>query len=383
MISYYVIINALDNQAKVKGSDIMKFTAEEFYRLRRILNLGDSVSVLGSNKLGEPVAVQGKIQKLSDGYISIDIPVKQIFKKESKSDANCSVVFHTDLPKQEEVLFFDESNYTVIQKEDFKELKDVNRLFVYAILDKTGKPVFENKDAKRLEDMTKLYGSITELQNKLEHTATVVDDPVTKALRTRIGKQTLIYLGEGVGTKRCVVNAVLGIDKNGDVLVEVQNGYREKTIPVKKDTMIFEETKTGINMIANNNPQNRKEKKMLKEIYDARLSEIEKASRVERFYPDKEAKRTYDELCAQHKKQYDELYRVQKKRAEEQTKSVTSGIASRLFRDSQKRVPEIPMAVKQDMLNKQKQEELKQQEAQKALRKSEEELANTKAFQPH
>lgn len=383
MISYYVIINALDNQAKVKGSDIMKFTAEEFYRLRRILNLGDSVSVLGSNKFGEPVAVQGKIQKLSDGYISINIPVEHMLKKESKSDANCSVVFQTDLPKKEDVLFFDESNYTVIQKEDFKDMTDVNCLFVYAILDKMGRPVFENKDAKMLEDMTKLNGSISELKNRLEHTGTVVDDPVTKALRNRLGKQTLIYLGEGVGTKRFVVNAVLGIDKHGDVLVEVQNGYRVKTIPVKKDTMIFEETKSGISVIANNNPQNRKEKKMLKEIYNARLEEIAKASRVERFYPDKEAKKTYDELCNEQKKQYDELYRVQKKREEEKTKNVTGGIASRLFKQSQKRAPEIPMAVKQDMLNKQKQEELKQQEVQKTLKKSEEELANTKAFQPH
>lgn len=366
----------------------MKFTSTEFNKLRQIAMSRLPVKVVGVNKFGEPVQFFGVIKRLNDSSISIDLPPKAFLKKESEFDTRCSATLQTDIPKQHYYISFDDTSFPKkIVKDDFEQLENVNELFVYEVTDNMGNVVFKNEDAATLDTITRLNGSIFALQSKLNHRDVPVDDPVTSELRKRIGKKTFIYLGEGVGTKRFVINAICGLDDKGNVIVEVQNANSTKTVPITKETMIFAETPAGeIDMIASNNPKNRKERKALDKIYQDRLKGLEIASRVVGYYPDKEAKKVLDEMIALQAQNYVDLYESQKKRTEDKSSQVVSGIASRLCKMKKQSAPIlVPAAVERDIARKAQEEQERRLEEQRALKKAEEEMANAKAKQnqPH
>ncbi len=361
----------------------MKFTSEQFNKLKQISASGLPVRVVGANKFGEPVQFFGMIKRFDDGSISIDLPPKSLLMKESVYDARCGVKLCTDIPKQYYYVSFDNTSFPKkIMKDDFEKIENVNELFVYGILDNTNNVIYKNEDAEAIDTIARLNGSIFSLQSKLNHRASIVDDSVTSALRQRIGKKTLIYLGKGVGTKRFVINAVCGLDDNGNVEVEVQNNGSTRKISIKKDTMIFAENASGeIKMIANNNPKGRKERKELDKIYADRLKRLEVASRVIGYYPNKEAKRVLDEMIALQTQNYQDLYQTQKKREEEKSSQIALGIARRICRQNKHSTVPIPVAVKQDMERREQKERERKFEEQKALKKAEEEMANAKAKQ--
>ncbi len=361
----------------------MKFTSEQFNKLKQIAASRLPVKVVGVNKFGEPVQFVGVIKRLNDGSISIDLPPETLLMKESAYDAQCGAKLYTDIPKKCYYISFDDKSFPKkIVQEDFEELKKTNALFVYGVLDNKGNVIFENEDAEAIDKITRLNGSIFALQSKLDHRDVPVDDPVTDVLRKRIGKKTLIYLGEGTGTKRYVINAICGLDNDGNVEVEVQNDGAARKISIKKDTMIFEETKSGeIEMVANNNQKRRKERKALDRIYADRLKGLEIASRVLNYYPDGEAKKVLDEMVSVQEKNYEDLYHTQKERALKKSSMLSSGIASRICRMKKSMPIPVPAAVQQDIARKEQEEQERILEEQKALKKAEEEMANAKAKQ--
>lgn len=359
----------------------MNFTPEEFRKIGEFCSQRKPVKIVCINKFGEPAMLQGVVVSYAQDAVSVSLPINGLFLKEDPAKAKCVASATTDIPKKNIALNFgDPFAFSVIKSEDFADLAKVNRLFILAVLDDKNNVIFENKDAGILENITKLNGNMQMLKNRLDRRETIEDDPVTKALRSRIGKQTLIYLGVGVGTKRYVINSIGGLDDEGNVLVQVQNGKETKNVPIKKDTMIFEERNGAYEVIANNNnSDNKAARKKLDSIYAERMKALSQAERVVGYHPDHEARKAYEGMAETQKKLYDDYYRAEQARAKQKVSEISKRIFGlRKFAPKQN-AQEVQTAPASEIVADVQREQ--EQAKQLALKKEEEQLANAKAKQ--